>query len=75
MKKGLPRRETPRVLDDTKGGPPMLYVGMDLSRKRLDWQALDREGERVAIGAVPPTVTGWPSWSSDWAMRTRACSP
>ena len=32
----------------------MLYVGLDLSRKRLDWQALDREGERVAVGAVTP---------------------
>ena len=32
----------------------MLYVGLDLSRKRLDWQALDREGGQVAIGAVPP---------------------
>jgi transposase len=31
---------------------------MDLSRKRLDWQALDREGERVAIGAVPPDRDG-----------------
>jgi transposase len=36
----------------------MLYVGLDLSRKRLDWQALDREGERVAIGAVPPDADG-----------------
>jgi transposase len=36
----------------------MLYVGMDLSRKRLDWLALDREGERVAIGAVPPDRDG-----------------
>ena len=36
----------------------MLYVGLDLSRKRLDWQALDREGERVAIGAVPPDHDG-----------------
>jgi len=32
----------------------MLYVGLDLSRKRLDWQALDAEGARVAVGAVPP---------------------
>ncbi len=32
----------------------MLYVGLDLSRKRLDWQALDREGGRVGIGAVTP---------------------
>src|SRR2546422_3466154 len=36
----------------------MLYVGLDLSRKRLDWQALDREGERVAIGACPPDRDG-----------------
>ncbi len=36
----------------------MLYVGLDLSRKRLDWQALDREGERVAIGAVAPDRDG-----------------
>lgn len=32
----------------------MLYVGLDLSRKRLDWQAVDRAGERVGIGAVSP---------------------
>jgi transposase len=31
----------------------MLYVGLDLSRKRLDWQAVDRAGERAGIGAVP----------------------
>jgi hypothetical protein len=30
----------------------MLYVGLDLSRKRVDWQALDRDGARVGIGAV-----------------------
>jgi transposase len=36
----------------------MLYVGLDLSRKRLDWQALEREGERVGIGAVPPDRAG-----------------
>ena len=36
----------------------MLYVGLDLSRKRLDWQALEREGERVGIGAVPPDRGG-----------------
>jgi transposase len=36
----------------------MLYVGLDLSRKRLDWQALDEAGRRVAIGAVPPDVDG-----------------
>jgi hypothetical protein len=36
----------------------MLYVGLDLSRKRLDWQALDRDGRQVEIGAVPPDADG-----------------
>lgn len=36
----------------------MLYVGLDLSRKRLDWQALEPDGERAAIGAVPPDRDG-----------------
>src|SRR5437773_6792236 len=39
---------------ETKGGPRMLYVGLDLSRKRLDWLALDHEGQQAEIGAVPP---------------------
>jgi transposase len=42
----------------------MLYVGLDLSRKRLDWQALDWEGERVGIGAVPPDRDGLVKLSS-----------
>jgi transposase len=36
----------------------MLYVGLDLSRKRLDWQALLPDGERAAIGAVRPDRHG-----------------
>jgi transposase len=36
----------------------MLYVGLDLSRKRLDWQALDQAGSWVASGAVPPDRDG-----------------
>jgi transposase len=36
----------------------MLYVGLDLSRKRLDWQALLPDGERAALGAVPPDRDG-----------------
>lgn len=36
----------------------MLYVGLDLSRKRLDWQAVDEAGGRVAGGAVPPDRDG-----------------
>src|SRR5919197_4006187 len=31
---------------------------MDLSRKRLDWQALLACGERAAVGAVPPDADG-----------------
>jgi transposase len=36
----------------------MLYVGLDLSRKRLDWQALSPAGDRVDIGAIPPDRDG-----------------
>jgi hypothetical protein len=36
----------------------MLYAVLDLSRKRLDWQALWPNGERAAIGAVPPDRDG-----------------
>jgi transposase len=36
----------------------MLYVGLDLSRKRLDWQALLPDGQRAALGAVPPDRDG-----------------
>jgi transposase len=36
----------------------MLYVGLDLSRKRLDWQALEPEGAVAGVGAVPPDRDG-----------------
>jgi transposase len=36
----------------------MLYAGLDLSRKRLDYCALDGAGERVEVGAVPPDGDG-----------------
>jgi transposase len=32
----------------------VLYVGLDLSRKRLDWLALEPEGQLAANGAVAP---------------------
>jgi transposase len=32
----------------------MLYVGLDLSRKRLDWLAIDQDGELLDAGAVTP---------------------
>jgi transposase len=36
----------------------MLYVGLDLSRKRLDWLALERDGQLAEVGAVPPDRDG-----------------
>jgi transposase len=36
----------------------MLYVGLELSRKRLDWQALLADGERVGVGATTPDADG-----------------
>jgi transposase len=36
----------------------MLYVGLDLSRKRVDYHVLDAEGVTVAVDAVPPDADG-----------------
>jgi transposase len=36
----------------------MLYVGLDLSRKRLDFHAADGAGEPIAVGAAPPDADG-----------------
>jgi transposase len=36
----------------------MLYAGLDLSRKRLDFHLLDKQGDTVAIGVAPPDVDG-----------------
>ena len=36
----------------------MLYVGLDLSRKRLDYHLLDGAGETVEAGAAPPDADG-----------------
>ena len=36
----------------------MLYVGLDLSRKRLDWSALADDGELIGRGASPPDRDG-----------------
>jgi transposase len=36
----------------------MLYAGLDLSRKRLDFRLLDEAGETIAQGASPPDVDG-----------------
>lgn len=36
----------------------MLYVGLDLSRKRLDWHALAADGGLIGRGASPPDRDG-----------------
>jgi transposase len=36
----------------------MLYAGLDLSRKRLDFHLLDQAGETVEAGAAPPDADG-----------------
>jgi transposase len=36
----------------------MLHAGLDLSRKRLDFHLLEREGVTVEVGAAPPDVDG-----------------
>src|SRR6266576_3670655 len=36
----------------------MLYAGLDLSRKRLDFCLLDQLGEKVEVGAAPPDADG-----------------
>ena len=36
----------------------MLYAGLDLSRKRLDFHLLDSDGGTVEVGAAPPDADG-----------------
>jgi transposase len=36
----------------------MLYAGLDLSRKRLDFHLLDEEGATVEVGQAPPDADG-----------------
>jgi len=36
----------------------MLHVGLDLSRRRLDYLALTEAGERLETGAAPPDADG-----------------
>src|SRR5919108_1447290 len=58
MKKGLPRSDAPRVLERRREAYAMLYAGLDLSRKRLDFHLLDGEGATVDVGASPPDADG-----------------
>jgi hypothetical protein len=49
-----------------KEGLPVLYVGLDLSRKRLDWLALDLQQPPAAPlaqsqAAIRPHASSWSS--------------
>ena len=47
----------------------MLYAGLDLSRKRLDFHLLDTEGATVEVGTAPPDVDGLRSLSERLARH------
>ena len=60
----------------------MLYVGLDLSRKRLDFHPLDESGVAVEVGAVPPDAEGLRGlafrlgrWNQLQAIRERRHGP
>jgi transposase len=59
MKVGL-RRDTLRDArwSDAKEALGMLYVGLDFSRKRLQWSAFDESGAEAARGVVVPEPSG-----------------
>src|SRR5215216_4858207 len=60
MKEGLLHWQAPACrLELSRGGPSsMLYAGLDLSRKRLDFHLLDTEGATIEVGAAPPDADG-----------------
>jgi transposase len=47
----------------------MLYAGLDLSRKRLDYHLLNEAGETIEHGAVPPDADGLRGLSERLARR------
>src|SRR5438034_6107420 len=48
-----------RASSTDEGRPvAMLYAGLDLSRKRLDFHLLDADGETVGVGASAPDADG-----------------
>ena len=49
----------------------MLYAGLDLSRKRLDFCLLDEAGELIERGAVPPDRDGLCSLAERVAAQQR----
>src|SRR5580765_1574317 len=60
MRKGLSGDRLRLVIQELSQRRPasMLYAGLDLSRKRLDFHLLDAEGATVDVGASPPDADG-----------------
>jgi hypothetical protein len=50
----------------------MLYAGLDLSRKRLDFHLLDEAGATVEVGAAPPDADGLDGLTAPVRVRKRA---
>jgi transposase len=53
----------------------MLYAGLDLSRKRLDFRLLDGEGVTVERGATPPDADGLQRLSERVARHASRSAP
>lgn len=47
------------VLERRRKAPCMSYVGLDLSRKRIDDSALDGDGVVAVEAAAPPGYLRW----------------
>ena len=60
MKKGLVGGRLRFVTDGADQGALdiMLHVGLDLSRRRLDFDLLCEDGSRIERGAAPPDGDG-----------------
>ena len=51
----------------------MLYVGLDLSRRRLDFDVLLPDGVVLSGVRFLRMSMVWHRWCSDWTMRTSRC--
>jgi len=50
----------------------MLYAGLDLSRKRLDYRLLDAGAATVDVGSAPPDADGLDGLTDRLARHVRA---
>ncbi len=53
----------------------MLHVGLDLSRRRLDYCLLDEHGDRLEVAAAPPDRDGLRGLVDGVARRHRPIAP